>query len=404
MTFAPVVLFTYNRLWHTQQTVASLQKNELAQDTEIYIYSDGGKDEASWCQVNELRGYLKTIDGFKKITVIEQEKNLGLADSVISGVTKIVNEFGKIIVLEDDIVTNPYFLKFMNDALSFYENEEKVWHISSWNYPIERTDTSETFFWRVMNCWGWATWKNRWDHFEKNTDKLICELSQEDINRFNLNGSHDFWSQVISNKNKQINTWAIYWYATIFKKNGLCLSPVKSFSRNIGFDEMGTHTTCAKDFEEIIQDEYPVKFPEQLVESSCCVLAVEQYFYKKRTRNTNYHTAMQFNKTLAQYYQELDTLKLKNEKYILYGAGTGAKLILSYMNDCIECVVDANIEKDGSLLFGKEVRQATYLQRTSLPVIISVFGREREISDFLVDNKYVLRDNIILLNFINGMN
>ena len=242
MSLSPIVLFTYNRLWHTQQTVEALQKNELANESELFIYSDGGRDEESWKKVNEVRKYLQTIQGFKDVKIIEQERNLGLADSIISGVTKIVNQYGKIIVLEDDIVTSPYFLKFMNDALNFYENEEKVWHISGWNYPIESKDSYETFLWRVMNCWGWATWQNRWIYYKKDTKELLGTFSEEDIYRFNLDGVYDFWSQVVANDEEKINTWAIYWYATIFKKQGLCLNPATPLLRNIGFTKDGTHT------------------------------------------------------------------------------------------------------------------------------------------------------------------
>ncbi|MFV9972448.1 MAG: hypothetical protein AB8V06_06085 [Francisella endosymbiont of Hyalomma asiaticum] len=140
-------------LWHTQQTIEALQKNKLAIDSELFIYSDAPKNENALEKVQVVRNYIKTIKGFRKVTIIKREKNWWLSDSIIDGVTKIVNQYGKIIVLEDDIVTSLYFLKFMNDALEFYKNEEKVWHINGWNYPIEIENFSDTFLWRVMNCW-----------------------------------------------------------------------------------------------------------------------------------------------------------------------------------------------------------------------------------------------------------
>jgi FkbM family methyltransferase len=242
MKLAPIVLFTYNRLWHTQQTIKALQKNELANESELFIYSDGAKSEEGIKKINEVRGYIKSIDGFKNIKIIERDKNWGLADNIIDGVTDIVNKYGKIIVLEDDLVTSRYFLKFMNDALDFYENKNEVWHISGWTYPIESKDLQETFLWRVMNCWGWATWKNRWIYYKKDTKELLRTFSKEDIYRFNLDGIYDFWSQVIANDEERINTWAIYWYATIFKKQGLCLNPATPLLRNTGFTKDGTHT------------------------------------------------------------------------------------------------------------------------------------------------------------------
>lgn len=146
MKISPIVLFVYNRPWHTKQTIESLKSNELAQESELFIYSDAAKDNDEIENVNEVRKYIETLDGFKKVTIIKREQNWGLADSIIDGVTKIVNEYGKIIVLEDDLVTSPYFLKFMNEALDFYENEEKVWHISGWNYPINNSKHNQNTF------------------------------------------------------------------------------------------------------------------------------------------------------------------------------------------------------------------------------------------------------------------
>lgn len=236
---APIVLFAYNRPWHTQQTVEALQKNKLASESELFIYSDEAKNDDARVSVDEVRKYIDNITGFKKITVIKRDKNWGLADSIIDGVTKIVNEYGRIIVLEDDLVTSPYFLQFMNESLEFYEDEEKIWHVSGWNYPIETDGLNNVFLCRVMNCWGWATWADRWRHYEKDVDKTMEEFSKDDIKRFNLDGVEDFFGQVTANYEKKINTWAIFWYATIFKHEGLCLNPAQTFVENIGLDASG---------------------------------------------------------------------------------------------------------------------------------------------------------------------
>lgn len=241
MKLAPIILFVYNRPWHTQQTLEALQKNKLAQDSELFIYADNYKNEATRESVLEVRRYIKGIIGFKAITIIEQDKNLGLAASIIDGVTQTVNKYGKVIVLEDDIVTSPYFLQFMNEALEFYQNEDRVMHISGWNYPINIAIDGDVFLWRLMNCWGWATWDSSWRFFEKDIDKLINNFSKNEIKKFNLDNAHNFFSQVLSNKNKKIDTWAIFWYATIFKKGALCVNPLISFVENIGFDGSGIH-------------------------------------------------------------------------------------------------------------------------------------------------------------------
>jgi len=242
MTLAPIVLFVYNRPDHTRQTVEALQRNELAAESHLFIFSDGPKNEKVAAKVHEVRRYIHSVSGFKSITITERDRNWGLADSIIDGVTTIVNQYGKIIVLEDDLVTSPYFLRFLNDALVIYEDKLEVWHISGWNYPIETENLEEVFFWHVMNCWGWATWANRWQHYEKNIEKIIKLFSPPMINHFDLDNSGIFWRQIIANQKGEIKTWAIFWYTSIFLRSGLCLNPARSLVVNIGFDNSGVHS------------------------------------------------------------------------------------------------------------------------------------------------------------------
>ena len=136
---APIVLFVYNRPWHTQQTVEALQKNVYAAESELIIYADAAKNDHAEEKVQEVRKYIKSITGFKSVEIIEQKTNQGLANSIINGVTEVVNKYGRIIVLEDDIVTSKWFLKYMNDALEVYKDEEKVMEISGHLYNLDNT-------------------------------------------------------------------------------------------------------------------------------------------------------------------------------------------------------------------------------------------------------------------------
>ncbi len=284
MIMSPIVLFVYNRPWHTQQTIEALQNNELASKSELFIYADGAKNEKAYTQVEKVRSYVRVVSGFKKVTVIERDKNWGLANSIIDGVTQTVNKYGRVIVLEDDMVTSPFFLRYMNNALEFYKNEEKVMHISGWNYPIEINTLNDVFLWKVMNCWGWATWANNWQYFEKDTDKLINEFTKEDIYKFSLDGTANFWKQVLLNKKGKINTWAIYWYASIFKQNGLCLNPVQSFVQNIGHDNSGENCSKTNSFSSSnLSLNRDIKFIEKIAEND---LALERIkvFYKLNSR------------------------------------------------------------------------------------------------------------------------
>jgi len=281
---SPILLFVYNRLLHTTKNIDALKNNKFVSDSDLIIYSDYAKDEESVESVKKVRQYLKSINGFKSVSIVERKKNWGLADSIIDGVTEVVNQYGKVIVIEDDLITSPYFLKYMNEALDYYKAKKRVWHVSGWTYPIESEQLNDTFLWRLMNCsGGWATWADRWQYYEKNIDKTIEEFSKKDIVQLNLGGIGNFWDQVLSNKRGKINTWAIFWYATIFKENGLCLNPSISFVKNIGFDGSGVHCS-GNDSDNIIRlnQNSNIKFESNLSENKYAVGLVTDYFKQQR--------------------------------------------------------------------------------------------------------------------------
>lgn len=245
---APVVLFAYARPEHTSKTLQALAANRLAENTDLIIYADAARGEKDAGRVLAVRDIVRRVSGFRSVTLIEREFNYGLARNIIDGVTEVSDSHGRVIVLEDDIVTSQDFLAFMNAALSRYEYDSRVWHVSGWNYPIDPSGLGDAFFWRVMNCWGWATWADRWQHFQKNPARLMETWGRGQIDRFNLDGAHDFWGQVRANSRGKLNTWAIFWYATIFEHNGLCLNPARTLVRNIGNDGSGENCGRTDDF------------------------------------------------------------------------------------------------------------------------------------------------------------
>jgi len=223
------------------QTVEALKKNELAQDSELFIFSDGWKNENDKPKVLEVREYLKTINGFKKVTIIERDKNWGLAANIIDGVTEIVNDYGRIIVLEDDLVTSQYFLRFMNEALEMYKYEEKVASIHGYIYPIK--DLPDTFFIKGADCWGWATWKEKWVIFEPDGKKLLEEVKRKNLAKeADFNGTYGFTKMLKDQIKGKNNSWAIRWYFSAFLRDILTLYPGKSYVKNIGFGFDATHT------------------------------------------------------------------------------------------------------------------------------------------------------------------
>ena len=298
---APIVLFVYNRLDYTKKTIEALQANQLASESILFIYSDAAKDENDAHRVSQVREYIKTIDGFKSVIISKRENNWGLADSIIDGVSKVVEKYGKIIVLEDDLVTSPSFLKFTNEALDFYEDHKKVWHISGWNYPIETTRLEDVFLWRCMSCWGWATWSDRWEYFEKNIDKTVKDFSRKQIKYFNLDNYENYWSQIIANKENKINTWAVFWYATIIKHKGLCLNPAHSFVINIGNDGSGEHRDSNNTFLTTLSKTNKFNFTSDFQENLIAVDLIKKFYKSIKTpllmRITNKFKRM-LNKTI----------------------------------------------------------------------------------------------------------
>jgi hypothetical protein len=245
---APIVLFVYDRPWHTRQTLDSLKKNELASQSEIFIYCDNAKNKKFQPSVNEVRNFVDTLDGFKKVTVIKREKNWGLSDSITDGITEIVNKYGKIIVLEDDLVVSPYFLKFMNNGLKIYKNELKVASIHGYIYPID--NLPDTFFIKGADCWGWATWKRAWDVFEYDGKKLLDQLKSRRLeNEADFNNTYGFTQMLKDQIKGKNNSWAIRWYMSTFLKDMVTLYPGISYVKNIGIDDSGTHCGVSNAFE-----------------------------------------------------------------------------------------------------------------------------------------------------------
>jgi len=248
---APIVLFVYNRLYHTTKTIEALKKNQLASESELYIYSDGAKNNQDIDQIEAVRDYIKSVSGFKKITVIKRKYNWGLANSIIDGVTKIVNQYGRVIVLEDDLVTSPYFLKFMNEALELYANNEKVISVHGYFYPIEKmVNVPETFFIKGADCWGWATWKSGWDLFELDGQKLLNELEARGLSKkANFNNTYNYSGMLKDQIKGKNNSWAIRWYISALLNDKLTLYPKISFVRNIGHDGSGSNCSPSLEYD-----------------------------------------------------------------------------------------------------------------------------------------------------------
>ena len=252
---APVVLFVYNRLDHTKQTIEALQRNELASQSDLVIFSDAAKHEKDIEKVELLRCYLESVNGFKNVKLVKRETNFGLAKSIIEGVTDILNKYGKIIVLEDDLITSKYFLSYMNNALDYYESMEKVVSISGFNFSSKfmnfpKKFNDDVFFHYRPMSWGWATWSNRWQDVDWEVSDFSSFIKNRKMRKEFKKGGPDLVRMLKAQVNGQINSWYIRWTYNAFKKNLLTVYPKISYINNIGHDDSGTH--CSEDKKNVL--------------------------------------------------------------------------------------------------------------------------------------------------------
>ncbi len=242
---APIIIFVFRRPKATKLVIEALLKSKLADKSDVFIYSDCPKTNEDKEKVDNVRKYIKTIKGFKSITIIERTKNFGLSKNYCNGVKDILKHYDRFIVVEDDVLTHPYFLEYINSALNKYENTKNVFSISGYSpppcaFPIPKHYNKEkVYFNPIMICWGFATWKDRWEKadFESNFSDIV------DLKKIKKVLKLPFWGTLFKNviEGKVVDSWATIFFYFQHIENGLCLCPIKSLVNSIGFDNDGTH-------------------------------------------------------------------------------------------------------------------------------------------------------------------
>ncbi len=283
MSLAPIALFAYNRPAHLRRTVETLRANPLAQTSALHVFSDAPKAGEAARPVDEVRAFLRTIDGFASVRIYERERNFGLAESVIDGVTRLCNAYSHVIVIEDDLLVAPGFLDYMNSALNRYRNDERVMQISGHMFPVDVDTADDAFFLPFISSWGWATWHRAWQKF----DPLASGYAQlkDDARRryaFNMNGAYDYYSMLEAQRAGKIDSWAIRWNLSVFLNEGLVLYPRKSFVENEGFDGSGTHTRGRSHDRDIDTHFSAERLPGVALDAGICK-RVFDYFCARRS-------------------------------------------------------------------------------------------------------------------------
>jgi glycosyltransferase involved in cell wall biosynthesis len=256
-SLAPIVLFVYNRPDHARKTVESLLKNRLSADSDLYIFSDGGKTEADIEKVDQVRKYIESIKGFRNVIVEFRQQNLGLANSVISGVTQVINKHHSVIVMEDDILSSANFLEYSNAALQFYRNDSRIFSVSGYTAPISIPENYPHDIYISNRCssLGWATWKDRWEKADWNVSDFPAFCASESMQREFNQGGDDLTAMLKKQQAKKNNSWAVRWCYAHYKNKAYCVYPVVSKIKNIGSDNTGTHDRRIHKVNTVLDDD-----------------------------------------------------------------------------------------------------------------------------------------------------
>lgn len=257
--YAPAAVFGYNRKDHLEKTLHALEKNRLAAETELYIFSDGSRNEKDKEAVQEVRNFLKEYEkrqAFKKITVCAAEKNNGLANSIINGVSGLIEKYGKVIVLEDDLLTAQDFLEYMNRALDFYEDNGEIWSVTGYTLPLKRLKeySEDVYLSYRASSWAWGTWKDRWEtvDWEVKDFEELCQSKkgQKLLNR----GGREMFQMLKDWQEGKNNSWAIRWCYSQSRQDKFTVHPKYCKARNIGGDGTGENSLATKKYLTEIDD------------------------------------------------------------------------------------------------------------------------------------------------------
>ncbi len=245
---APVALFAYKRPEHLKVTLASLRANPQAARTHLYLFCDGPRRAQDEPGVEQVRELARQVDGFARVDHVFRDENFGLARSIIDGVTRVVTRHGRVIVIEDDLRLSPHFLRYMNDGLSMYADDERVASIHGYVYPTGH-ELPDTFFLRGADCWGWATWERAWRAFQPDGGILLQGLRERHLShRFDLDGCAGFVRMLQDQTAGRNDSWAIRWHAQCFLRDWLTLYPGRTLVENIGNDSSGTHAAASSEY------------------------------------------------------------------------------------------------------------------------------------------------------------
>jgi len=260
--YAPIALFTFKRPVHTLQTLESLAQNSEFTESPLFIYCDGARHDAEAAQVEETRTIVRNWPHPNK-TIVERNKNWGLANSIIEGVTELCEQFDRVIVVEDDLIVSPVFLNYLNTALVHYADEERVMQVSAHMFPVNIESQFDAIILPFTTSWGWATWNRAWVQFDPSMtgyEKLKGNSALRQ--KFDVDGSYPAFRMLKRQKEAKVDSWAIRWYLSVFLAEGLVVFPKQTLVMNEGFDGSGSNCKTPQLRTDTLRIEPLVLFPD----------------------------------------------------------------------------------------------------------------------------------------------
>lgn len=313
---SPIVLFAYNRPWHVEQTLVALMNNELADQSTLYIYCDGPKPEATEKQkkqIDEVRRIIRTNQWCKTIYIIESDINKGLGTSIIDGVSEVINKYGKVIVLEDDLVTSPLFLDYMNKALNYYEQRKSVFSISALSRPNPYNFYPKDYDYDVYvslahHPTGWGTWSDRWMNVDWEAKHFVELQSNINIRNAFSRGGDDWFKELEAQQKQELNVWSVRFALAHFVNHAVSICPIVSYVNHIGWDDSGTNATGSSRWEhKYLATKKDINFLDILYEDSRIINSWYSFSITKRRS------------LLGRIINRLGYIILKKDEFVLKG-------------------------------------------------------------------------------------
>lgn len=249
---APIAVFVYNRPKQAERALASLAAGPLAIVSDLVVYSDGPKNRDHESAVQATRDVVRRAQGFKSVRIVERDRNLGLAESIMTGVDEACDTAGRVIVVEDDLVLSPDFLAFMNSSLDHFALSDRVLQVSGYSYPVDTAGLPDAYFLPMVSCWGWGTWQRGWSKFDRDMTALrALDLDGAARARFNIDGVYDYYGMACDERAGRIDSWGVRWQLSLFANDGVVLYPRRSLVYNSGTDASGTHGAGHSAFQDL---------------------------------------------------------------------------------------------------------------------------------------------------------